>query len=194
MGKQLKIAVFLGGPSAEREVSLKTGKAVARALSSLGHQVYEVDPQPGSWKLDSGTDVVFLALHGSYGEDGVVQRELEQVGVAYTGCDSESSRIAFDKILTKERMIAAGVPTARFAKITNPTAPFPRELELPVVVKPVRQGSSVGLKFVSRIEDWPSALAEGLKFDTEVLVEEQVIGRETTVAILAGKPLPIVEV
>lgn len=194
MGKQLKIAVFLGGPSAEREVSLKTGKAVARALSSLGHQVYEVDPQPGSWKLDSGTDVVFLALHGSYGEDGVVQRELEQFGVAYTGCDSESSRIAFDKILTKERMIAAGVPTARFAKITNPTAPFPRELELPVVVKPVRQGSSVGLKFVSRIEDWPSALAEGLKFDTEVLVEEQVIGRETTVAILAGKPLPIVEV
>ena len=194
MGKQLKIAVFLGGPSAEREVSLKTGKAVARALSSLGHQVYEVDPQPGSWKLDSGTDAVFLALHGSYGEDGVVQRELEQFGVAYTGCDSESSRIAFDKILTKERMIAAGVPTARFAKITNPTAPFPRELELPVVVKPVRQGSSVGLKFVSRIEDWPSALAEGLKFDTEVLVEEQVIGRETTVAILAGKPLPIVEV
>ncbi|HVK58977.1 MAG TPA: D-alanine--D-alanine ligase [Candidatus Kapabacteria bacterium] len=194
MGKQLKIAVFLGGPSAEREVSLKTGKAVARALSSLGHQVYEIDPQPGSWKLDSGTDVVFLALHGSYGEDGVVQRELEQFGVAYTGCDSESSRIAFDKILTKERMIAAGVPTARFAKITNPNAPFPRGLELPVVVKPVRQGSSVGLKFVSRIEDWPSALAEGLKFDTEVLVEEQVIGRETTVAILAGKPLPIVEV
>jgi D-alanine-D-alanine ligase len=194
MGKQLKIAVFLGGPSAEREVSLKTGKAVARALSSLGHQVYEVDPQPGSWEIAPGTDVVFLALHGSYGEDGVVQRELEQFGVAYTGCDSESSRIAFDKILTKERMIAAGVPTARFAKITNPTAPFPRELELPVVVKPVRQGSSVGLKFVSRIEDWPSALSEGLKFDTEVLVEEQVIGRETTVAILAGKPLPIVEV
>jgi D-alanine-D-alanine ligase len=194
MRKALRIAVFLGGPSAEREVSLRTGKAVARALASVGHSVYEVDPKPGSWSLESGTDAVFLALHGTYGEDGAVQRELERLGVPFTGCDSEASRIAFDKILTKQRLIAAGVPTAKFARIENSAAPFPTALEFPVVVKPVRQGSSVGLKFVDRVEDWAIALAESLKFDSEVLVEERVIGRETTVAILDGNPLPIVEV
>ena len=194
MRKSLKIAVFLGGPSAEREVSLRTGKAVARALASLAHDVYEIDPQPGKWTLLSGTDAVFLALHGTYGEDGAVQNELERIGVPFTGCDSHASQIAFDKILTKERLIAAGVPTAKFARIENSAAPFPAALKLPVVVKPVRQGSSVGLKFVDRVEDWAPALAESLKFDSEVLVEQRVLGRETTVAIVDGKPLPIVEV
>ena len=194
MRKSLKIAVFLGGPSAEREVSLRTGKAVARALASVGHNVYEIDPKPGSWTLEAGTDAVFLALHGTYGEDGAVQRELERLGVPFTGCDSEASRIAFDKILTKQRLIRAGVPTAKFALIENGSAPFPSKLKFPVVVKPVRQGSSVGLKFVDCSEDWTPALSESLKFDSEVLVEERVIGRETTVAILDGKPLPIVEV
>lgn len=194
MGKSLKIVVFLGGPSAEREVSLRTGKAVARALRSLGHEVSELDPVPGRWTIPSGTDAVFLALHGSYGEDGTVQRELEQLGVPFTGCDSEASRIAFDKVLTKERLIAASVPTAQYALINNSAAPFPSNLNVPVVAKPVRQGSSVGLKFVDRTADWSAALAESLKYDTEVLVEERVIGRETTVAILDGEPLPIVEV
>jgi D-alanine-D-alanine ligase len=194
MGKSLHIALFLGGPSAEREVSLRTGKAVARALTALGHQVSEIDPQPGQWSLPLGTDVVFLALHGSYGEDGTIQKELDQLGVPFTGCDSDSSRIAFDKILTKERLIAANVPTAKYAVIKDPTVPFPSNLKMPLVVKPVRQGSSVGLKFVDRPEQWPSALAESLKFDSEVLVEEKIMGRETTVAILDGKPLPIVEV
>lgn len=194
MRKQLKIAVFLGGPSAEREVSLRSGRAVARALASLGHHVFEVDPQPGEWTLEAGTDVVFLALHGSYGEDGTVQQELERLGVPFTGCDSEASRIAFDKISTKDRLVAAGVPTAKFARINTANAEFPAALTFPVVVKPVRQGSSVGLKFVDRIEDWTSALSESLKFDSEVLVEERIVGRETTVAILDGKPLPIVEV
>ncbi len=194
MGKSLHIALFLGGPSAEREVSLRTGKAVARALTSLGHQVSEIDPIPGQWSLPLGVDVVFLALHGSYGEDGTIQKELDQLGVPFTGCDADSSRIAFDKILTKERLIAANVPTAKYAVINDPDAPFPSNLKVPLVVKPVRQGSSVGLKFVDRTEQWPSALAESLKFDSEVLVEEKIIGRETTVAILDGKPLPIVEV
>lgn len=194
MTKSLKIAVFLGGPSAEREVSLRSGKAVARALASLGHEVFEVDPQPGSWRLPAGTDVVFLALHGSYGEDGTVQKELEQQGVPFTGCDSESSRIAFDKVLTKERMVAAGIPNAKYALLKNSAASFPKDLALPVVVKPVRQGSSVGLKFVDRLEDWSSALIESLQFDSEVLVEERVIGRETTVAVLDREALPIVEV
>ena len=194
MRRSLQIAVFLGGPSAEREVSLRTGKAVVRALTSLGHQVSEIDPIPGEWTLPLGTDVAFLALHGSYGEDGTIQKELEALGVPFTGCDARASRIAFDKILTKQRLIAANVPTAKYAVIKNPDAPLPSSLNVPLVVKPVRQGSSVGLKFVDRPDQWCSALAESLKFDSEVLVEERVIGRETTVAILDGEPLPIVEV
>ena len=194
MHSKLHITVFLGGPSAEREVSLRSGKAVARALTSLGHNVSEVDPQPGSWSIPPGTEVIFLALHGSYGEDGTLQKELELRGIPFTGCDSDSSRIAFDKVLTKRRLIDAQVPTARFALVRDANAQFPSSLNFPVVVKPVRQGSSVGLKFVDHLEQWPTALAESLQFDSEVLVEERVIGRETTVAILDGQPLPIVEV
>src|SRR6185436_4579119 len=112
--KKLHITVMLGGPSAEREVSLHSGAAVATALRSLGHAVSELDPRTKSWELPARTDVVFLALHGTYGEDGTVQGELEKLGVPYTGCGPEASRIAFDKVLTKKRCLAAGVPTARF--------------------------------------------------------------------------------
>ncbi len=192
--KPLHIVVMLGGPSAEREVSLRTGKAAANALRSLGHTVHELDPVPGQWELPPDTDVVFLALHGTYGEDGAVQEELEKIGVPYTGCDAGSSRIAFDKVLTKERCVAAGVPTARYVVLRDPAAPLPPSLQLPLVVKPVRQGSSVGLQFVDTLEQWPGALRNSLHFDSEVLAEERVLGRETTVAILDNKALPIVEI
>jgi D-alanine-D-alanine ligase len=185
---------MFGGPSAEREVSLSTGKAVVRALRTLGHTVDELDPLPGEWELDPATDVVFLALHGSYGEDGTVQKELDELGIPYTGCGAESSRIAFDKVATKERCLAAGVPTSRYAVLSDIRSPMPEALRLPLVVKPVRQGSSVGLQFVERAEQWSSALEYSLKFDAEVLAEERIVGRETTVAILDGNALPIVEV
>jgi D-alanine-D-alanine ligase len=194
MSRKLNITVMLGGPSAEREVSLRSGAAVARALRSLGHDVTEVDPQDGQFDLPPKTDVVFLALHGTYGEDGTVQRRLDELGALYTGCDAEGSRIAFDKVLTKNRCLKAGVPTAKFLVLNSEKAPLPKGWQPPLVVKPVRQGSSVGLQFVERIEDWPKALAEALKFDSEVLVEEKIVGRETTVGILGGEPLPIVEV
>lgn len=194
MRKKLSITVFLGGPSAEREVSLRTGSAVARALRSLGHEVFELDPAPNQWKLPAGTEVVFLALHGTYGEDGTVQQELDRLGVPYTGCDADASRIAFDKALTKERCVAAGVPTARHVVLSDANSDFPEDLTLPVVVKPVRQGSSVGLQFVDGTAEWRAALAHSLKFDSEVLVEERVLGRETTVGILDRHALPIVEV
>ncbi len=194
MSGKLNITVMLGGPSAEREVSLRTGTAVARALRSLGHQVNELDPQDRNWILAPRTDVVFLALHGTYGEDGTVQKQLDQLGVKYTGCDAEASRIAFDKVLTKQACIKAGVPTAKFLTVTSSQIPFPKDFLPPLVAKPIRQGSSVGLQFVERIEDWPVALAESLKFDTEVLVEEKIVGRETTVGILDGEALPLVEV
>jgi D-alanine-D-alanine ligase len=195
MVQRLKIVVMLGGPSAEREVSLRSGAGVVKALRSLGHTVVELDPKTPDWILPPDTEVVCLApLHGTYGEDGTVQRQLAQRDVLYTGCDSEASRIAFDKVLTKQKCIAAGVPTAKFVVVNSEKAPLPKDLRLPLVVKPVRQGSSVGLQFVERAEDWQDALAEALKFDSEVLVEEKIVGRETTVGILDGEALPIVEV
>lgn len=194
MNGKLNITVMLGGPSAEREVSLRTGTAVAKALRSLGHTVQELDPQDANWVLAPGTDAVFLALHGTYGEDGTVQRQLDQLGVVYTGCDAEASRVAFDKVLTKQACLRTGVPTAKFMTVASPRVPLPEQLTLPLVVKPSRQGSSVGLQFVDRAGDWPGALAESLKYDSEVVVEEKIIGRETTVGILNDQALPVVEV
>jgi D-alanine-D-alanine ligase len=191
---KLKIVVMLGGPSAEREVSLRTGAAVAKALRSLGHDVSEIDPQNGEFVLPKKTDVVFLALHGTFGEDGTAQKKLDELGAVYTGCDAEASRIAFDKVLTKQKCLAKNVPTAKFLVVNAEKTLLPKNLQLPLVVKPVRQGSSVGLQFVERESDWQKALTESLKFDSEVLVEEKIVGRETTVGILDGVALPVVEV
>ena len=192
--ERLNITVMLGGPSAEREVSLRSGAEVAKALRSLGHEVHEVDPSDENWKLPAKTDVVFLALHGTYGEDGTVQRRLEELGISYTGCDPEASRIGFDKFLTKQRCAAASVPTARFVLIGAASTSWPMGWDPPVVLKPVRQGSSVGLQFVERVSDWSQALAEAMRHDWQVLMEERVEGRECTVGILAEEALPLVEV
>lgn len=189
------VTVMLGGRSAEREVSLRTGAAVARALRGLGHRVHELDPDPEApWRLAEGTEVVFLALHGTYGEDGQVQRELERLGVPFTGCDSASSAIAFDKVMTKRRCLEAGVPTPGFAVVEDRAARFPEGFRLPAVLKPVRQGSSVGLRFLDRAEEWEAARDFAFGHDSSLLLEERIVGRETTVAVLDGRALPIVEV
>ena len=193
MAHPLTIAVLLGGPSAEREVSLRSGAAMAKALRSLGHVVHEVDPPPGALELPGGTDVAVLALHGTYGEDGTVQAELEQLGVPYTGCGVAASLFAFDKVVTKRRCIAAGVPTADFV-VFNSVTEWPEGWLPPVVLKPTRQGSSVGLQFVDATADFPRALAESLRFGGEVVMEKRIVGRETTVGILDGQALPVVEV
>lgn len=194
MDRKLRITIMLGGPSAEREVSLRSGKAVAAALRGCGHDVSELDPIPGRWRLPEGTDVVFLALHGTYGEDGTIQRELDALKIPYTGCGAESSRIAFDKVLTKEKCIAAGIPTAPYKVFSSPASSWPAGFPLPAVLKPIRQGSSVGLQFIDSPQQWTEALKRGFQFDTELLLEEKIEGREVTVAILDGKALPIVEV
>jgi len=185
---------MLGGPSAEREVSLRSGAAVAKALRSLGHDVFEVDPLDGQFDLPEVTELVLLALHGTFGEDGTVQRRLDALGLVYTGCDARASQIAFDKVQTKKLCLEAGIPTAKFFVAKSAKTPLPKGWQPPLVVKPVRQGSSVGLQFVERVEDWQPALAEAMKFDSEVLVEEKILGRECTVGILADAALPVVEV
>ncbi|MEO8428300.1 MAG: D-alanine--D-alanine ligase, partial [Verrucomicrobiota bacterium] len=119
---RLNITVLLGGPSSEREISLKSGASVARALRSLGHQVEEVDPRTGELKLPANTEVVFIALHGTYGEDGTVQQQLEALNVPFTGCDSVASRVSFDKVLTKQRCSDSGIAIARFFVLDSPEA------------------------------------------------------------------------
>ena len=185
---------MLGGPSAERAVSLNSGAGVVKALRSLGHTVVELDPRTPDWILPPDTDAVFLALHGTYGEDGTVQAQLEKLGVPYTGCDSGASRLAFDKVLTKQRCVEAKVPTAKFLVVESAKIPWPLGWQPPLVVKPVRQGSSVGLQFVERVSDWGNALSEAFRYDSQLLVEEKIVGRETTVGILDGVALPVVEV
>ncbi len=190
----LKITVMLGGPSAEREVSLRSGRAVVDALRGLGHTVEELDPGDDGWQLPQKTEVVFLVLHGTYGEDGTVQRRLEALGVPYTGSDAQASRLAFDKILAKERCVAAGVPTPRYTVLDTPDAIWPSGWEPPVVLKPVCQGSSVGLQFVESLDGLGPALADSFRYDRRVLMEERIAGREVTVGILDDEVLPIIEV
>ena len=175
-------------------ISLRSGAAVATALRSLGHDVTEVDPHDGQLTLPAATEVVFLALHGTYGEDGTVQEQLEKLGVPYTGCGPAASRLAFDKVATKRCCLTAGIPTPRFTILNSPQAPWPTGWRPPVVLKPVRQGSSVGLQFVDRVEHWEPAVEQSFQYDREVLVEERIIGRETTVGILGRDVLPVVEV
>jgi len=175
-------------------VSLRSGAAVGQALASLGHQVTQLDPQTPVWQLPPRTDVVFLALHGTYGEDGGVQARLEELGAPYTGCGPEASRTAFNKALTKQRCLSRGIPTARFDVLRAPRPDLPPGWTPPVVLKPVRQGSSIGLQFVERAEQWEAALAEAFRYDTEVLLEEKIDGRETTVGILEDRALPVAEI
>jgi D-alanine-D-alanine ligase len=195
MSAKLRIALMMGGPSAEREVSLRSGAGMARALRALGHTVAEIDPVNDDWTLPPGIDVVCLVpLHGSYGEDGTVQRRLDSMGMPYTGCDATASAIAFDKVETKRRCIAAGVPTPRFAIIESPSAPWPQGWAPPVVLKPVCQGSSIGLGMVDRLEEWPVALSAAFRHDSRVLMEERILGRELTVGILEDRVLPVLEI
>ena len=137
-----RVAVLKGGPSAEREVSLRSGAAVAKGLRDAGHDVAEVDLTGHKIDLPKGIEAVFIALHGEFGEDGQVQRLLETMGVPYTGSSPEASALAFDKHRTKEVLVGRGIPTPRYEVLT---AGGKRTMNLPVVVKPSRQGSSIGV-------------------------------------------------
>jgi D-alanine-D-alanine ligase len=185
------LVVLKGGPSAEREVSLRSGTAAAEALREAGYEVVEVLVDDAGFIVPDGTDLAFLALHGTFGEDGQVQEILAARGIPYTGASAEVSRIAFDKEKTKEKLRQHGVPTPegqlvrRLDEITLP---------LPVFIKPNAQGSSVGTHPATTREEVASALADALRFDTAVLVERYIRGRELTVGVLGDQVLPIVEI
>lgn len=189
--KVRQIAVLKGGISSEREVSLRTGAAVAAALVGLGYGVEEVDVKDNSPIWGSETDLVFICLHGEFGEDGQVQAYCEAKGVPYTGCGVEASRSAYDKGRSKAIFKAAGVPCAPSELILEGDK---ISLAPPLVLKPVFQGSSVGIEFVFDERALGEALKRVQSYKQPVLVEKYVKGREFTVGILDGEPLPIVEI
>lgn len=186
-----KIAVLMGGPGSERKVSLKTGEGVINALRSLGAHVTPVDVTGADFVLPPETQLAFNVIHGTFGEDGQVQRELEKRGVAYTGEGVAGSELAIDKIATKERLLARGVPTAAFEIIRDGARPT---LPVPLVLKAPKEGSSVGIYIVKEAAELEKSLAEAWKFGSELLVEQFVAGRELTVGIVGDQALPIIEI
>lgn len=185
------VAVLMGGPGAEREVSLRSGAAVARALGSLGAKVVEIDVPGADFTLPEGVHLAYNMIHGTFGEDGQIQAILEAKGVPYTGEGVEGSRIAFDKIESKRKFDAAGVPTATFEVLGRGDQPG---LTAPYVIKAPRQGSSVGVHIIHDTAHVPAALEDCFQFGDEVLVEDFVKGRELTIGILGGKALPVIEI
>jgi D-alanine-D-alanine ligase len=185
------IAVLMGGPGSEREVSFATGKGVAKALRSLGAEVIEVDVKGPDFKLPRGLDLAFIALHGTFGEDGQVQRILEDRGVAYTGDGVAQSELAFDKIRSKEAFRQHSVTTPYWQIVTigqRSTIP------IPFVIKAPRQGSTVGVHIVKSEREIEPAIADAAKYDRELLIEKFVPGRELTIGILGDLALPILEI
>jgi len=187
--KDLHLAVLMGGPGSEREVSLRSGAAVARAFRGGGYRVTEVDVHGPDFELPPGIDLCVNMIHGTFGEDGQIQTILDRRGVAYTGEGEEGSRIAFDKLASKKLFVAAGVPTPRWEVLAPGARPT---LPLPVVVKAPREGSSVGVYIVREAANSPPQLADEMP-DT-VMVEAYAPGRELTTAVMGDRALTVTDI
>ena len=186
-----KIAVLMGGPGSERDVSMATGKGVAKALRSLGAEVAEVDVKGADFELPGGIELAFIALHGTFGEDGQVQQILEDRGLPYTGEGVKQSALAFDKIRSKEAFQAAEVPTPYWQIIQSGQRPT---IPIPFVIKAPRQGSTVGIHIIRNEREVDAAIADASTYDRELLVEKFIPGRELTIGILGDLALPIIEI
>ena len=200
--KQQKIAVLMGGTSAEREVSLNSGNAVLNALRVQGYDAHPVDPKEVSVLelKQQGFERAFNILHGRGGEDGIIQGALEQIGLPYTGCDVMTSALTMDKMRTKMLWKGFGLPIAEMEIVTkenvtelNPSKIVER-LGLPLMVKPSREGSSVGLTKVNAVEELTAAVETALECDDTVLIEEWLSGVEMTVPVLDNQVLPAVQI
>lgn len=190
-----KIAVLMGGPGAEREVSLASGKAVLKALLGLGLDAVAVDVTTTHVDLPDGTDLAFNVIHGTFGEDGQLQDALEKLGVPYTGAGSASSKLAIHKSRAKEKFLAAGVPTARSETVSLSPGVAPElTIKAPLVIKPPLEGSSVGIQIVKIQAEVSAALLKAAEKYSEVLIEEFIEGKELTVGILNDLTLPVVHI
>ena len=205
----MKVAVLKGGRSLERTVSLRSGARVEDALQRLGHDVVPIDVGPDlvDRLLDVQPDVAFVALHGRGGEDGTVQELLELIGVPYTASAPSACSRCMDKVVAKYEMRAAGLPTPDFYAFSQAAfeelgaaqalPALEERLDFPVVVKPAAQGSALGIKFARTAADVPAAIVAAFSYDTKVLLERYVAGRDLAVSVLDGpdgpEALPVVE-
>ena len=187
----MPVAVLMGGPGSERKVSLKSGEGVVDALRSIGAVGTEVDFAGEDFIVPAGTRVAFNVIHGTFGEDGQVQRILEARGIPYTGEGVRGSELAIDKIASKRRFVERGVPTAKSEIIRDGAR---TALPLPLVIMAPREGSSVGVFIVKTQAELDDALAQGWKFGSELLVEEFIAGKELTVGIVGDLALPVIEI
>ncbi|MFC1807200.1 D-alanine--D-alanine ligase [Candidatus Omnitrophota bacterium] len=204
-----RVGVLMGGPSSERGISIRSGTAVYNALISSGIDALCIDPRDiesgRNQILESKIDVAFVALHGRFGEDGTIQQLLEDIGVPYTGSGPRASALAIDKILSKKIFQEKNIPVPKYTVIRKRgRSPFslPPQKEkgdrplfpLPFVVKPAREGSSIGLSLVEREDSISEALDNAFLYDDEVLIEEYIPSQEITAGILDDKPLPVVHI
>ncbi len=185
------IAVLIGGPGSERKVSQASGAGVSAALRELGANVSEVDVTGDDFVVPEGSMVAFNVIHGTYGEDGQVQRILEGRGIPYTGEGVIESELAIDKIAAKRRFIECGVPTPAFEVLQPGEVPT---LALPLVVKAPKEGSSVGVYIVKDANELEKSIAEARRYADELLIEQFVSGRELTVGIIGEQALPVIEI
>ena len=199
--KEMTVAVFMGGSSSEREISLKTGRAVMDSLSRQGLKVVTVGEDGDVYKQarERVYDIAFIALHGGEGEDGTVQRFLEELGIAYTGSGPAACRLAMDKAAAKELFEKDGIPTPRSFTLDGPKGSEELMsshgwLKYPIVIKPSCEGSSVGLTIARSGKEFDDGLRAAFSLDRKVLVEEYIPGDEATVGILDGEPLPVVRI
>jgi D-alanine-D-alanine ligase len=200
-----RVAVLKGGRSLERQVSLRSGARVEDALERLGHDVVALDVSQDLIERlrDASPDVAFIAMHGRDGEDGTVQELLEILDIPYTGSGVLACVRATDKVLAKHLMIEAGIPTPEFFAFSETAfrelgaadalPAIEQRLDFPIVVKPSSQGSALGIKFARSAADVPAALVAAFSYDSRVLLERHVDGRDLAVSILGGEPLPVVE-
>ena len=193
--KKKKIGVLMGGISSERTISLASGKAVLGALLRLGYRAVGLDLQgkAKAWERleKEAIDLAFIALHGRWGEDGTMQGLLEIMGIPYTGSGVLGSAMAMDKCTMKLLLDAIHVPTPAYTVYEEGT---PFSLPLPFIVKPAREGSTIGISIVREEAAIQPALSEALRYDTKVLAEQYIPGREITVGVINGQDLPVIEV
>jgi D-alanine-D-alanine ligase len=201
----VRVAVLKGGPSLERQVSLRSGARVEDALDRLGHEVLPIDVAADLIEQleEQRPDVAFIALHGRGGEDGTVQELLDILGIPYTGSGVLACMRSVDKVLTKHLLLEAGLPTPEFFAFSETAfkelgaadalPAIEERLAFPIVVKPAAQGSALGVKFARTAQDVPASLVAAFSYDSRVLLERHVAGRDVAVSVLDGQPLPVVE-
>jgi D-alanine-D-alanine ligase len=194
-----KIGVLMGGVSSEREVSLRSGRAMEAALRRRGYRVAGLDAGP-SVAMDlkkEGIEIAVIALHGRGGEDGAIQGLLEVMGIPYTGSGIAASAIGMDKVLTKRLLDYHGFPTPRYAVLSRSVPArlgLPSGFELPVVLKPACEGSTIGVSIVREERGFPPALEQAFSYGPVVLIEDYIDGQEATVGVLEEEPLPVIEI